>query len=127
MEYCFLFGEVIGTQDKFIFFKSSGKFKETNITNTVNEFMNLCELALQQNNVIKIYGHYTKRSHVTHFYAESTTIYTEKPQHVYVGWKVLRDKFKRRFGKDVEILHEKYYGSIIVKNTNIGSNLLKDI
>ena len=33
MEYCFLFGEVIGTQDKFIFFKSSGKFKETNITN----------------------------------------------------------------------------------------------
>lgn len=77
MEYSCLFGEVRETQDKFIFFKSSGKFKETNVVNTVNEFMNLCELTLQQNNVITIYGQYTKRSHVTHLYAENTTIYTE--------------------------------------------------
>lgn len=126
MEYSYLLCEV-GTQDRVIFFKTSRKFRKTNVVTTVNEFMDLCELELQQNNVIKVHGYYTKRTHVIHYYIDNTTVYTERSLTVTVGWKTLRDKFKRRFGCDVEILHKKYCSYIIVQNASIGSNLLKDI
>ena len=125
MEYSYLLCEVNCT--RFVFLKSSRKFRRTNVVNTVNEFMNLCELELQQNNAIKVHGYYTKRSHVTSYAIDNTTIYSKKPQTIIVGWKTLRDKFKRRFGDGVEIFHKKYCSYIIVKNTNIGSKLLKDI
>lgn len=126
MEYSCLFCWV-GTQEKAIFFKSSRKFRRTKFVNTVNEFIDLCKLELQQNNAIEINGYYTKRSHVFHYYTDNTTLYIKKPSTVTVGWKTLRDKFKRKFGDDVEILHKKYSSCIIVQNASIGSNLLKDI
>lgn len=118
---------MVGTQEKVIFFKSSRKFRRTKYVNTVNEFMDLCKLELQQNNAIEVNGSYTKRTHVIHFYTNNTTLYVKKPSTVTVGWKTLRDKFKRRFGDDVEILHKRYTSYIIVQNASIGSNLLKDI
>ncbi len=126
MEYSCLFCGV-GTQEKVIFFKSSRKFRRTKFVNTVNEFMDLCKLELQQNNAIEVHGYYTKRTHVIHYYTDNKTLYIKRPSTVTVGWKTLRDKFKRRFGDDVEILHKKYASYIIVQNASIGSNLLKDI
>ncbi len=113
--------------NKFTFLKTSKKINSKAIVKTVNEFMNLCALELQQNNVIAIHGYYTKKSHVTFHPIDNTKIYSERPMTVMVGWKTLRDKFKRIFGKDVEISHKKHCLYIIVQNTNIGSSLLKDI
>lgn len=138
MKYSYLHCEVNGCLDEntfvslrtsptFVFLKTSRKIRASNIVRSVNEFMTLCEKELQQNNVICVHGYYTKKSHVASYPIDNTKVYSKRPITVAVGWKTLRDKFKRRFGKDIEILHKKRVQAIVIKNVNIGNLLLKDL
>lgn len=127
MKYICLCCNVNNVLNKTLFLKTSRQFKNKNVAKSVNEFMDLCELELQQNSKIEVWGYYTKKTHAVNYTIGDLTFYTPKSTNVRAGWKVLRNKFKRRFGNTIEILHKKYSPTIIVKNINIGSNVLKEI